>query len=192
VLGKYFRFASSLSRQKGISKETEELKKKKSDEPILREVEQVSSALFFAANKNLKPPYQVIVDTNFINFSIQNKLDVFKSMMDCLLAKVVPCITDCVIAELEKLGHKYRLALRIAKDPRMRRLTCCHKGTYADDCIVDRVSQHRCYLVGTNDKDLRRRLRKVPGVPILHVQRGKYAVEKMPESITAIPVKNKK
>jgi U3 small nucleolar RNA-associated protein 24 len=27
------------------------------------------------------------VDTNFINFSIQNKLDVFKSMMDCLLAK---------------------------------------------------------------------------------------------------------
>ena len=160
-------------------------------EPILREVTRVSTALFFAANKNIRPPYQVIIDTNFINFSIQNKLDVFKSMMDCLLAKCNPCVTDCVIAELEKLGQKYRLALRLAKDPRMTRLTCCHKGTYADDCLVERVTQHRCYIVGTNDKDLKRRLRKIPGVPILNVQRGKYGVEKMPESITAVPVKHK-
>jgi U3 small nucleolar RNA-associated protein 24 len=36
-------------------------------------------------------------------------------MMDCLLAKATPCITDCVIAELEKLGPKYRIALRLAK-----------------------------------------------------------------------------
>ena len=51
----------------------------------------------------------------------------------------IPHISDCVIAELEKLGHKYRLALRLAKDPRFRKLKCCHKGTYADDCIVNRV-----------------------------------------------------
>ncbi len=24
----------------------------------------------------------------------------------------IPCVTDCVMAELEKLGHKYRVALR--------------------------------------------------------------------------------
>ncbi|TVU02507.1 hypothetical protein EJB05_51992 [Eragrostis curvula] len=29
----------------------------------------------------------VIVDTNFINFSIKNKLDLEKGMMDCLYAK---------------------------------------------------------------------------------------------------------
>lgn len=33
-------------------------------------------------------------------------------MMDCLLAKCTPCISDCVMAELEKLGSKYSLALR--------------------------------------------------------------------------------
>ncbi|GLE11190.1 hypothetical protein PINS_up023528, partial [Pythium insidiosum] len=59
-------------------------------------------------------------------------------MMDCLLAKATPCITDCVMAELEKLGHKYRVALRLAKDPRFERLPCTHKGTYADDCLVMR------------------------------------------------------
>jgi len=57
-----------------------------------------------------------------------------------LYAKCIPCFTDCTIAELEKLGPKYRLALRVAKDPRWTRLQCDHSGTYADDCIVDRVS----------------------------------------------------
>jgi len=38
-----------------------------------------------------------------------------------------------------------------------------HKGTYADDCIVSRVMQHRCYIVATNDQALRRRIRKIPG-----------------------------
>jgi rRNA-processing protein FCF1 len=36
-------------------------------------------------------------------------------MMDCLYAECKPCITDCVMAELEKLGQKYRLALKVAK-----------------------------------------------------------------------------
>jgi len=45
------------------------------------------SHLFFKYNTALGPPYRILVDTNFINFSIQNKLDVFQSMMDCLLAK---------------------------------------------------------------------------------------------------------
>ncbi len=56
--------------------------------------------------------------------------------MDCLLAKAIPCITDCVVAELEKLGPKYRVALRLSKDPRFQRLPCSHHGTYADDCLV--------------------------------------------------------
>jgi len=64
--------------------------------------------------------------------------------MDCLMAKCpriiytlcdqadtrigIPTITDCVLAELEKLGPKYRLALRIAKDPRFERLHCDRKS----------------------------------------------------------------
>ena len=95
--------------------------------------------MFFEHNLSLGPPYHVLLDTNFINFSIQHKLDIFKSLMDCLLAKVIPCISDCVVAELEKMGHRFRLALKLTKDPRFRRLRCTHKGTYADDCIVDRI-----------------------------------------------------
>lgn len=53
----------------------------------------------------------------------------------------IPYITDCVVGELEKLGQKYRVALKIIKDPRFQRITCLHKGTYADDCLVQRVTQ---------------------------------------------------
>ena len=80
--------------------------------------------------------------------------------MDCLYAQCVPHITDCVMAELEKLGQKYRVALRVAKDPRFVRLPCTHPGTYADDCICERVRQHKCYIVATCDTDLKRRLRR--------------------------------
>jgi len=93
-------------------------------------------------------------------------------MMDCLYAHCTPCITDCVMAELEKLGTKYRVSLRVAKDPRVERLPCTHAGTYADDCLCERVTQHKCYIVATCDKDLRRRLRKIPGVPIMYVSRA--------------------
>lgn len=47
------------------------------------------------------------------------------------------------------------------QDPRVERIACTHKGTYADDCLCERVRQHKCYIVATCDKDLRRRIRKV-------------------------------
>ena len=118
---------------------------------------------------------------------------------------------------------------RLAKDPRFERVPCTHKGTYADDCLVNRVTvvrpaptvllplrrcvrcssrvlcfaaphpvcvastvahaeprvctcQARCYIVATCDKDLKRRLRKVPGVPIMYIAQRKYTIERMPEA----------
>jgi len=136
-------------------------KENKAKEVAQNQVTQVPTSMFFQYNTQLGPPYNVLVDTNFINFSIKNKLEIYKSMMDCLLAKCIPCITDCVMAELEKLGSKYRLALRLAKDPRFERLPCTHEGNYADDCLLQRCQQHRCYIVATCDKDLKRKIRKV-------------------------------
>ena len=148
-----------------------------------RNVAQTSSGLFFTHNESLGPPYHVLIDTNFINFSIQNKLDIMRSLMDSLYAKVVPCITEAVMAELEKLGPKYRVALRIAKDPRFTRLPAMKPGaTYADDDLVERVTAHRIYIVATCDRELKRRLRKIPGVPLISIKERRYQVERMPES----------
>ena len=83
------------------------------------------------------------------------------------------------MAELEKLGPRYRIALRyfhspskrrkmltksrVARDPRFERLPCAHTGTYADDCLVQRITAHRCYIVATCDRELRRRYVVVAG-----------------------------
>ena len=145
----------------------------------------VSSALYFKYNTQLGPPYHVLIDTNFINFSIQNKLEIISSMMDCLYAKCIPVITDCVMGELEKMGRSHRLALRLVQDERFERVTCTHKGTYADDCLVDRVTQHKCYIVATCDKDLKRRIRRIPGVPIMYIRGHRYSIERLPEAYGA-------
>jgi U3 small nucleolar RNA-associated protein 24 len=172
----------------------------------------IPSSLFLSHNTALVPPYRVLIDTNFINFSLQNKLELVGGMMDCLYAKCecfgdhiwlsqpspgIPCVTDCVMAELEKLGQRYRLALRcvhayylspsaltlpsVARDPRFERLACSHKGTYADDCLVQRVAANRCFIVATCDRELRRRIRKIPGVPLMYIVRRRYAIEKLPD-----------
>ncbi|SCV72104.1 BQ2448_4798 [Microbotryum intermedium] len=163
----------------------------KKKEKEVNRVAPLPTSLFLSHNEALVPPYRVLVDTNFINLSLENRIDLVKAMMDTLYAKAIPCILDCVLAELEKLGQQYRLALRVARDPRFERLPCSHKGTYADDCIVNRVTSHRCYIVATCDRALRRRIRKIPGVPVsfaphydmtlMYIAKKRYAIERLPD-----------
>lgn len=162
-------------------KKREALKEAAKKEAAKHQAATVSTTMFFHYNLQLGPPFRVICDTNFVNFSIKNKLDIMQAMMDCLLAKCIPMVTDCIIAELQKLGQKYRLALKIVKE-QFERLPCAHKGTYADDCIVNRVTQHKCYIVGTCDKGLKRRIRKIPGVPIMFILQRQYTIERMPDA----------
>lgn len=172
-----------LKENKAKAEAAQKIKEKKTASgELIREAPQMPSNMFFQHNTALVPPYNVLVDTNFLSHTIQRKLSMLESMMDCLYAKCNPIITSCVMAELEKLGPKYRLALRVARDERWQRLTCDHKGVYADDCIVDRVSKNRIYIVGTNDKALKQRLRKIPGVPLMSVARGKYVIERLPDA----------
>eukprot|EP00971_Amphidinium_carterae_P132623 2626492-Amphidinium_carterae.1 len=40
-------------------------------------------------------------------------------------------------------------------------------------------------------QDLKRRIRKVPGVPIMSVARGMYKIERVPDQISTVPLKGK-
>jgi rRNA-processing protein FCF1 len=46
---------------------------------------------------------------------VRLQIDLVQGMMDCLYAECIPCVTQCVMAELEKLGQQYRVALKVAK-----------------------------------------------------------------------------
>lgn len=77
--------------------------------------------------------------------------------------------------------HKLRPKGIVRQDPRVERLPCTHSGTYADDCICERVRQHKCYIVATCDRDLRRRLRKACA-PCLGVRIKKLQQSRAPMS----------
>ncbi|KAL5970230.1 hypothetical protein TSMEX_001972 [Taenia solium] len=142
---------------------------------VVKNRSELVSCLSDSYNEALGPPYHILLDTNYVNFSIKNRLDLFNSIMDCLLAKCFLYVTDCVMGEIEKI---------ILRDPRIERLTCQHKGTYADDCLVERC-QARCYIVATCDRDLRRRIRKITGVPIMYIRNHRVTIEKMPMALGA-------
>jgi U3 small nucleolar RNA-associated protein 24 len=44
-------------------------------------------------------------------------------------------------------------------------------------------------MVATNDKDLKRRIRKVPGVPLISVGNHKYVVERVSEDLVGMKPK---
>lgn len=84
--------------KKNSSKAEEEAKKKAAAAvQVVREVPQVSSALFFQYNTALVPPYSVLVDTNFLSHTVQRKLPLLETMMDTLYAKCIPVISSCVV-----------------------------------------------------------------------------------------------
>ena len=112
------------SRLKANQEVAAKKEKEKAEKEAPRQVDQPNSSLYFKYNKALGPPYHVIVDTNFINFSIQNRIELMKGMMDCLLAKCVPVILDSFMAELELLGPKYVSASYMYTCCRILRRSC--------------------------------------------------------------------
>ena len=47
----------------------------------------IPTSMFLRHNEALAPPYRVLIDTNFINLSLENRVDLVRGMMDCLYAK---------------------------------------------------------------------------------------------------------
>lgn len=74
----------------------EKAAKKTAAGELVREAPQMPSHMFFQHNTALVPPYNVLVDTNFLSHTVQRKLSLVETMMDCLYAKCNPIITSCV------------------------------------------------------------------------------------------------
>ena len=129
-------------------------------------------------NSAIRPPYQVILDTNFINDCIRKKIDMRAVLSECLDGEVKLLIPECVYGELEKLGRVHRLALNMIKNEETTTLKCQHKGTYADDCIISRVKEFKCYVVATSDTCLRQRIKKQPCVPVVYFRGHRVATDR--------------
>ena len=117
---------------------------------------------------------KVIIDANFFFLPSQFKLDIFEELANLLIQRFEPILLSSTKKELEGLAEstpKTRkqalLALRFAEKCNLIPVDMDLMENY-DDVIVRVASEWKC-PVATNDRELRKRLRKKK-IPVIFLR----------------------
>lgn len=145
---------------------------------------------FFFLTGNIKPPYKVLLDGNFIVTSIRQKVPL-RDRMDRLLQgeKFTFFVTRASLIELDALikasvNHEDRAELfRRAKQFGLDECEIIEEfeeGVDVGNVIKEIVSfetNSKGYFCATQDEDLSNKLREMPNVPILRLSRSILLLE---------------
>lgn len=127
-----------------------------------------------------RQPYQVLVDDQLVLETFNSSFDLVKGLKRTLQAEVKPMITQCCMQQLYESRNQG--AIDAAKEFERRR--CNHNPKdpkSAEECLLSVVNvngknKHR-YVVATQDVEIRRKLRRVPGVPLVYMNRSVMVME---------------
>ncbi|KAI8806568.1 Fcf1-domain-containing protein [Cladochytrium replicatum] len=145
---------------------------------VKRQKQYRKSMAVYANAFKFREPYQVLVDGTFIAAALKLRADIYSSLSSVLVATAKPMTTQCVIEELRSLGEDMSGAVIAGK--RLERRRCVHEKTVpAAEClklIIGEENQFN-YCVATQDIELRRHFRKVPGVPLVYINKSVFILE---------------
>ncbi|CEP63377.1 rRNA-binding ribosome biosynthesis protein UTP23 LALA0_S08e01024g [Lachancea lanzarotensis] len=141
--------------------------------------------LVYHHNFKFREPYQVLVDDKIVCDTHKASFDLVKGLQRTLQAEVKPMITQCCIQAI--YDTKDQDAIDLAKTFERRR--CNHPPKEAKpplECLesvvsVNGVNKHR-YVVASQDLEIRNTLRKVPGVPMVFMNRSVMVMEPLSRS----------
>ncbi|KAJ6604350.1 Fcf1-domain-containing protein [Mycena vulgaris] len=132
----------------------------------------------YSMSFGFRQPYQVLVDSEMCKAATDSKIELAKQLAAVLQGDVKPMITQCCIHELYLLGKSLQPAVDLAKT--FERRKCNHREPIpGDECltsVVGETNKHR-YVVATQSQPLRVKLRSIPAVPIVHVNRSVMVLE---------------
>ncbi|KZV75574.1 PIN domain-like protein [Peniophora sp. CONT] len=135
-----------------------------------------------------REPYQVLVDSEMCKTAVSQKTDFLAQLGASVQGTVKPMITQCCIHELYLQGKSQQEATDLAKT--FERRKCNHREPIpGDECLLSVTgdkNKHR-YVIATQSQPLRQKLRAIPGVPIVHVNRSVMILE--PPSDATLRVK---
>ncbi len=128
-------------------------------------------------------PIKVVLDANFFFVASQFNVDVFEELANLLNRRFEPVLLSSTQKELQGLAEssspkqwkQAQLALRLAEKCRVVVVEKSLKETY-DDVIVRVAAEWKC-PVATNDRELRKRLRKAGVTVIFLRQKRRLEVE---------------
>lgn len=125
-----------------------------------------------------REPYQVLVDSEMCRVAMLYRIEIGHQFQIVLQGQVKPMITQCCIEELYREGPSQQGAVDIAKF--FERRKCNHREPIRGaDCLLDVVGEgnkHR-YVIATQSRNLRETLRRVPGAPLLLLDRSVMVLE---------------
>lgn len=127
-----------------------------------------------------REPFQTIVDDELVLTCHKNSFDLTKGLARTIQGEVKPMITQCCMQALYQTNNQP--AIDSAKLLERRR--CNHPPSDPlppAECIesitsIDGENKHR-YVIATQHHSLRKALRKVPGIPIVHMNRSVMVME---------------
>jgi rRNA-processing protein FCF1 len=121
-----------------------------------------------------KETLKIILDANFLFIPAQFKVDIFEELLNLLKRSFEPVLLSSTKQELQglaksstKIQKQAILALSLSEKCRFVSIEKSLDESY-DDIIVRVAAEWKC-PVGTNDKELRKRLRKV-GIPVIFLR----------------------
>ncbi|KAK1930646.1 rRNA-processing protein utp23 [Phytophthora citrophthora] len=144
----------------------------------------------------IKPPYKVLLDGNFIAMCIQMKVDVQERVPKYLQVKPHECefyVPRAALDELKMLGETTKEAYDLAKSFKVAQ--AYGQDDSSDDKPVDVSKQvqsiigernERKFVVCTQEVELRKALRLVPGVPLIYLNRSVLVFEEISRATLAI------
>jgi len=118
--------------------------------------------------------FQIIFDTNFLLLPFTEQVDILSQIEKILSIKFIPAILQSSIKELDNLktkaNPKLKKRIRLAKQL-IKNFSVINdeeiKGKSFDEKILAIVKiQDKRYIVATNDRELRKKLRDL-GIPVI-------------------------
>ncbi|KAF9583928.1 hypothetical protein BGW38_008087 [Lunasporangiospora selenospora] len=126
-----------------------------------------------------RTPYQVIVDADFIQAALDQRIDLRTQIPKVLCDASKQMVTPCTMANLKSRGEDGSGAFLASK--RFEKRRCPHNSAAApeSDCISKIIgdSNPHNYVIASQSKTLRKHLATVPGVPILYIHRANLILE---------------
>lgn len=135
-----------------------------------------------------REPYQVIVDDTLVLLCDKQSFDLQKGLSRTLQAEVKPMITQCCMQAL--YDSKNQQAIDLAKGFERRRCNHFKDPKPSHECIksivdIDGENKHR-YVVACDNERLRYSLRKIPGVPLVYMNRAVMVMESLSKASAKI------
>lgn len=130
-----------------------------------------------------REPFQTVVDDELVLNCEKAQFDIQKGLDRTIQGETKPMITQCCMQAL--YDSKNQRAIDVAKEFERRR--CNHREPIdPKECIesvvnIEGQNKHR-YIIASQNYDLRKALRKVPGIPIVFMNRSVMVMEPLSEA----------